>query len=107
MRSPRGPSVIPNPSNLAEIREMNTSYLRLVQKLVAIDRTTALSTLRMADDIADALVGLSPAQLDKLATSNMVLCRIQLDGPILLTLLGAPLVADRRAEQGAAVLCQN
>ncbi|WP_267880324.1 flagellar transcriptional regulator FlhD [Cupriavidus metallidurans] len=99
--------MIPNPSILAEIREMNTSYLRLVQKLVAIDRATALSTLGMADDIADALVRLSPAQLDKLATSNMVLCRIQLDGPLLLRLLCAPLVADRHAGHVAAVLCQN
>ncbi|CAG9169919.1 Flagellar transcriptional regulator FlhD [Cupriavidus pinatubonensis] len=69
---------------------MNTSYLRLVQKLVGIDRATALLTLGMADDIADALVRLSPVQLDKLATSNMVLCRIQLDGPHLLSLLGSP-----------------
>lgn len=85
--------MVAGPSILAEVRDMNTSYLRLVQRLVAIDRPYALSMLGMTADIADTIVRLSPAQLDKLATSNMVLCRIQFDGPLLLSLLGSPAAA--------------
>lgn len=77
-------------STLAEISDLNRSYLALVQKLISADRATALSMLGMSDEIADLLVTLSPGQLEKLATSNMLLCRIHLDGSLLLSLLGTP-----------------
>lgn len=90
---------------LTEIREMNTSYLRLVQRLVATNRVSALSMLGMTDEIADTIVRLSPEQLTKLATTNVVLCRIRIDGPLLLTLLGAPLTVDQTPAEVAERIC--
>ena len=49
------------------IHEMNFAYLLLIQRLLAEDRSTAMSTLGVSPEVADVLVTLSLQELTKLA----------------------------------------
>jgi len=52
---------------IAELQELNLSYLMLVQKLIAEDRDTAMFRLKIDEDLADLIEGLSAKELTLLA----------------------------------------
>lgn len=72
---------------LAEIREANLSYLMLAQNLIRADRAQALFRLGISEDSADMIAALSPAQLLKIASGNMLMCRFRIDDDVVWGLL--------------------
>lgn len=72
---------------LMEIREANLSYLMLAQNLIRKDRAEALYRLGLTEEAADLLGMLTPAQLLKIASTNMLLCRFRVDDDMVWSLL--------------------
>ncbi|OGB86522.1 MAG: flagellar transcriptional regulator FlhD, partial [Burkholderiales bacterium RIFCSPLOWO2_12_FULL_67_210] len=72
---------------LSEIREANLTYLMLAQNLIRKDRAQALYRLGITEEAADLLGMLSTAQLLKIASSNMLLCRFRVDDDLVWNLL--------------------
>ena len=62
-----------------EIADLNLTYLLLAQKLLRQDRASAMLRLGLGSEVADVLIGMSLAEVVKLATSNFVLCAFRLD----------------------------
>jgi flagellar transcriptional activator FlhD len=80
----------PNMTNeqlLNEIREANLTYLMLAQNLIRQDKAEALFRLGMSEEAADLIGTLSPAQILKIASGNMLLCRFRVDDDIVWNLL--------------------
>jgi flagellar transcriptional activator FlhD len=76
-----------NDQLLAEIREANMTYLMLAQNLIRQDKPQALFRLGMSEESADLIGTLSPAQIVKIASSNMLLCRFRVDDDMVWNLL--------------------
>lgn len=83
---------------LAEIREANLTYLMLAQSLIRQDRAEAQFRLGLSEEAADLIATLSPAQIMKMASGNMLLCRFRVDDDIVWQLLTNHNV--RKTEQG-------
>jgi flagellar transcriptional activator FlhD len=71
-----------------EIRELNLSYLMLAQQMLQADRPSAMFKLGVGEDIADVIINLSPAQILRMASNDMLLCAFRFDDALLLNLLG-------------------
>ena len=76
-----------NEQILSEIQEANLTYLMLAQNLIRQDKAEALFRLGMSEESADMIATLSPAQILKIASSNMLLCRFRMDDDIVWNLL--------------------
>jgi flagellar transcriptional activator FlhD len=76
-----------NDQMLMEIRETNLSYLMLAQSLIRSDRDQALFRLGLSEEAADRIASLSPAQVLKIASSNILICRMRVDDDLVWTLL--------------------
>lgn len=87
-----------------EIKELNLSYLMLAQQLIRTDRETAQYRLGIGTDIADVIKRLTPGQVLKMASSNMVLCRFRFDDRLLLGLLSSHERDRGTAHTHAAIL---
>ena len=72
---------------VSEIREANLTYLMLAQNLIRSDRAEALFRLGLSEESADLIASLSPAQILKIASGNMLLCRFRVDDDIVWNLL--------------------
>ena len=72
---------------LAEIREANLTYLMLAQNVIRKDKAEALFRLGISEESADMIAMLSPAQILKIATSPMLLCRFRVDDDMVWSLL--------------------
>lgn len=62
-----------------EIADLNLTYMLLAQKLLREDRASAMLRLGLSADMADLLLGMSLAEVVKIAASNFVLCAFRLD----------------------------
>lgn len=76
-----------NEQILTEIREANLTYLMLAQNLIRADRAEALFRLGMSEEAADLIASLSLAQISKISSGNMLLCRFRVDDDIVWNLL--------------------
>ena len=76
-----------NEQMLTEIREANMTYLMLAQNLIRQDKPEALFRLGMSEESADLIGALSPAQIVKIASGNMLLCRFRVDDDVVWNLL--------------------
>ncbi|MCF8167985.1 MAG: flagellar transcriptional regulator FlhD [Rhodoferax sp.] len=76
-----------NEQILNEIREANMTYLMLAQTLIRQDKAEALFRLGMSEEAADMIGALSPAQILKIASGNMLLCRFRVDDDMVWNLL--------------------
>jgi flagellar transcriptional activator FlhD len=76
-----------NEQMLTEIREANMTYLMLAQNLIRQDKPEALFRLGMSEESADLIAALSPAQVMKIASGNMLLCRFRVDDEMVWGLL--------------------
>jgi flagellar transcriptional activator FlhD len=76
-----------NEQLLNEIREANMTYLMLAQNLIRQDKPEALFRLGMSEESADLIGALSPAQIVKIASGNMLLCRFRVDDDVVWNLL--------------------
>ena len=72
---------------LNEIREANLSYLMLAQSMVKEDRDAAIYRLGVSEEVADILAKLSPAQVVRMAASNMLLFRFRFDDSLIVDML--------------------
>lgn len=72
---------------LAEIREANLGYLMLAQSLLRADRQQALEILGIHDRAARRLVGLTAAELSKLAHGNTLLSRFSMEDDVVFDLI--------------------
>lgn len=70
-----------------EIKEVNLSYLLLAQQMIKSDRAAAIFRLGVSEDVVDLMAGLTPAQMLKMSSSNMLLCCFRLDEQVLLNML--------------------
>lgn len=69
------------------IKELNLSYLMLAQQLLHDDRDTAMFRLGLGDDVASVLASLTPAQVLRMASTSMLLCRFRFDDQLMVGLL--------------------
>lgn len=76
-----------NEQMLTEIREANLTYLMLAQNLIRQDKTEALFRLGLSEEAAELIGAMSPAQILKIASGNMLLCRFRVDDDIVWNLL--------------------
>ena len=72
---------------LAEIREANLTYLMLAQTLIRQDKAEAQFRLGLSEEAAELIRVLSPAQIMKIASGNMLLCRLRVDDDMVWQLL--------------------
>ena len=70
-----------------QIREINLAYLMLAQQMVREDREAAMFRLGIAADVAELLDGLSTAQVVRMASQQMVLCRFRFDDSAMIGML--------------------
>jgi len=70
-----------------EIKELNLAYLMLAQQMLNADREAAMLKLGVGEDIADLIVKLSPGQILRMASGDMLLCQFRFDDTLLLNLL--------------------
>lgn len=71
----------------SEIRELNLAYLMLAQQMLASDRESAMFKLGLGEDLAEIVEKLSPGQILRMASSDMLLCRFRFDDTMLVNLL--------------------
>jgi flagellar transcriptional activator FlhD len=71
----------------AEINEANLSYMLLAQQMIKEDKVSSIFRLGVSEEMADLIAGLSPAQIMKMASSNMMLCRFRFDERLLLNMI--------------------
>ena len=76
-----------NDQLLAEIREANMTYLMLAQNLIRQDKAQVLFRLGLSEESADLIAALSPAQVLKISSGNMLLCRFRVDDDMVWSLL--------------------
>ena len=89
---------------MGEIRELNLGYLLLAQQMINNDRAAAMFRLGISNDVADILERLSPGQILKMATSNMLLCRFRLDDRVIMNMITDYKTDKMMASSHAAVL---
>lgn len=70
-----------------EIKETNLSFMLLAQQMIRGDKNSAMTSFGVNEEMADLVAGLSPAQLLKMSTSNMLLCCFHFDEHLLLNML--------------------
>ena len=90
-------------SLLADIREVNLSYLLLAQR-IATTMPHPCSVWDSATEVADILMRLSPAQLVKLASSSSLLCRFRFDDYSLLSALTHDVLGGALQQAHATIL---
>ena len=70
-----------------EIKEANLSYMMLAKQMINDDKASAIFRLGISEEMADLVAGLTPAQLLKMAASNMLLCAFRFDERLLLNMV--------------------
>jgi flagellar transcriptional activator FlhD len=70
-----------------DIKEVNLAYLMLAQNMVRVDREAAIFRLGISEEIADILHRLTPGQVLKMASSDMLLCSFRFEDALLIDLL--------------------
>lgn len=80
-----------------DIKEVNLAYLMLAQSMVRSDREAAIFRLGISEEVADVLTRLTPGQVLKMASSDMLLCNFRFDDALLLDLL-----ANHERDRGVA-----
>ena len=71
----------------SEIKEINLSYILLAQQMINEDKVSSIFRLGISEEMANLIAGLTPAQMLKMAASNMMLCRFRFDERLLLNMI--------------------
>ena len=90
-----------------EVREVNLAYLMLAQQLLRADRDAATYRLGIGADVAELIERLTPGQVLRMASSNMLLCRFRFDDAMLLDLLSNHQRDAGLARMHAAILAAD
>lgn len=88
------------------IRDINLTYLMLAQQMIKEDRSAAIFRLGISQDLVDIIAGLTPAQVIKMAASNMLLCRFRFDENLLLNMVTG-YSKDRMMSQAHAAILMS
>ena len=72
---------------ITEIRDANMTYLMLAQNLIRKDKAAALFRLGVSEESAELIALLSAAQMLKIASGTMLLCRFRMDDDMVWNLL--------------------
>ena len=86
-----------------EIKEANLSYMLLAKQMIQEDKAASLFRLGISEEMAELIAGLSTAQLLKMASSNMLLCRFRFDEKLLLNMV-TDYSKDRMMSQAHAAI---
>jgi flagellar transcriptional activator FlhD len=70
-----------------EIRDVNLSFLMLAQAMIRGDKAQALFRLGISEDVADLVAQMSPQQLVRIASRNLMLCTMRFDDELIWGLL--------------------
>ncbi len=89
---------------IADIQDVNLSYLIVAQQLVRTDRSSAIFRLGVDAKLADLIGDLSPVQVVKLASTSILLARLRLDDASVLGMLTHPSKERRLANAHASIL---
>ena len=85
------------------IRDLNLTYLMLAQQMIKEDRPAAIFRLGLSQDLVDIIGGLTPAQVVRMAASNMLLCRFRFVEILLLNMVSS-YSKDRMMSQAHAAI---
>ena len=72
---------------LADIREANLTYLILAQRMLRTDRAQGMFRLGIGEEVAGIVEALSTAQMIKVASTNMLMCKLRFDDSIVWNLI--------------------
>ncbi len=72
---------------LEEVKELNLMYLMLAQRMIREDRSAAVYRLGISQRLAEVVADLSAGQVLKMASTNVLLCRMRFDDRLILGLL--------------------
>ena len=86
---------------LNEIRDTNLSFLMLAQSMIRLDKPQALFRLGLSEAVADLISQLSPQQLVRVASRNLMLCTMRFDDELVWSLLGDRHAPGQPSEQTA------
>lgn len=89
---------------LDDIREVNLSYLLLMQRLINTDREAAMFRLKIDDEMADLLSRIPVSELARLARCNQLLCHFSLEDADQLHSLVRATADDSLRQVHAAIL---
>ena len=64
---------------LAEIREANLTYLILAQRMLRADRAQGMFRLGIGEEVATIVEALTTAQMIKIASSSLLMCKLRFD----------------------------
>ena len=87
---------------LAEIHEANSAYLRLAKAMLQADRSGACQQLGISGKVAAMIEQLSPDQITRMARSNTLLQRFEMNEETVFGLLAAHGKRAADAAQAAA-----
>ncbi len=90
-----------------EIKETNLSYLLLAQNMIHQDQASALFRLGISEEMAQLISNLTPAQLIKMAASNLLVCRFRFDEDLLFHLINDYSKDRLMAQPHAAILMSS
>ncbi len=88
----------------AEIKELNLTYLMLAQHMIREDKYAAAYRLGINQQSSDILVSLTASQVLKLASANVLLCRMRCDDRFILGLLTSHGKEGVMSQSHAAIL---
>lgn len=87
-----------------EIREANLSYMMVAQHMIRENRVEAQLRLGLGDVVVDIIDRLTPAQMVRIAQSNMLVCRFRCDDRLIWSLLSDHGNHDTSAGLHASIL---
>jgi flagellar transcriptional activator FlhD len=87
----------------SEIKDANLSYMLLAQQMIKDDKVSSIFRLGVSEEMADLIAGLTPAQILKMSSSNMMLYRFRFDERLLLNMI-SDFNKDRMMSQAHATI---
>jgi flagellar transcriptional activator FlhD len=78
---------VTNNDLMNEIRDINLSFLILAQAMIRQDKPQALYRLGITEPVADLICQMSPQQLVRASSRNMLLCTVRFDDELVWGLL--------------------
>jgi flagellar transcriptional activator FlhD len=87
----------------SEIKDANLTYMLLAQQMIKDDKVASIFRLGVSEEMADLIAGLTPAQILKMASSNMMLYRLRFDERLLLNMI-SDFNKDRMMSQAHATI---
>lgn len=89
---------------VAEIKDINLSYMMLAQQMLRADKAAASYRLGISQDVAGIVENLTSGQLLKMAASGMLLCRFRFDDRLIVELLASHGKDREMSQSHAAIL---